>query len=838
MRSLESALDELSRASVLLVACDCDGTIAPIADRPELAVPDRNTLVAMRALAATPHTHVAVISGRALADLASIIGESSVRFYLVGSHGGEFDPGFARDFTEHQRLIRETLVQQVSILARHCPGAFVEEKPAGLAFHYRNADPSLAASVAAQIAARFNQASGIHVRAGKMVLELSIMETNKGDALRTIRARTGADACLFIGDDTTDEDALATLAGPDVGVRVGPGNSRAEFRVADTQEASRLLARLAESRVRWFESSAPPIQSHSLLSDQRTAALINESGRVVWMCVPRFDAESLFAELIGGSSAGYFEVRPADTSAAATCAYAGDSMVLQTQWPGMRVTDYLDCSGGRAFQRAGRTDLIRVIEGRARAVIRFAPRLNFGRATTRLQITPGGLVVEEGLDPLVLVSPGLNWRIEQHGAHQTAIADVEVRDQPLVLELRYGTASFSPAVLPEAERRRQTVDFWARWASSLTVPARHRPLVVRSALVLRALTYGPTGAIVAAATTSLPGHLGGVRNWDYRYCWPRDGAMSASALLRLGATGRAMRFLDWLLGVVERCESPDRLHPIYSVTGHHIPTEAEISGLPGYGGSRPVRVGNAAAHQVQLDVFGPIVDLVAGLAARGEALAPEHWRLVERMVEAVEHRWAEPDHGIWEARRSKRHHVHSKVMCWMTIDRAIAVATYLGHKRCEWPALRDAIADDLFRKGWHEKTQSFGAWYEDESPDAAVLWVGLSGLLPPGDPRWCSTVNHIERQLRFGPSVHRYHYGDGVAGVESGFHICTGWLIESLARIGRRDAADELLDQLAGLAGPTGLYSEQFDSRAQRAMGNFPQCYSHLALINALTAIS
>ncbi len=835
MKTLESAVSELSCASVLLIACDYDGTIAPIADRPALAVPDRNTLVAMRALAAMPHTHVAVISGRGLADLASIIGESSIQFHLVGSHGGEFDPGFATELTETQRSTRASLIQQVSAYCQQCPGAFVEEKPAGLAFHYRNAESACVAATLAQIRAFVESASGVHVRAGKMVLELSIVETNKGNALRTIRARTGADACLFIGDDTTDEDAIATLTGPDVGIRVGSGGSHAEYRVADTQEASRVLARLAEGRAKWFESSTPPIQSHSLLSDQRTAALVNDAGRVVWMCLPRFDAEALFAELLGGETAGYFEIRPAERSATARCGYAGNTMVLQSHWPGMCVTDYLDCSGGRAYQRAGRTDLIRVIEGRGHVVIRFAPRLNFGRGATRLQITPEGLAVEEGREPLVLVAPGLKWRIEEQGVHQMAVAEVEVCDQPIVLELRYGTASFNPATLPEAERRRQTLDFWARWVASLTVPPRHQALAVRSALVLHALSYGPTGAIVAAATTSLPGHLGGVRNWDYRYCWPRDGAMSASALLRLGGTGRAMRFLDWLLGVVERCESPDRLHPIYSVTGHHIPTEAEIGGLPGYGGSRPVRVGNAAAHQVQLDVFGPIVDLVACLAERGEALSTEHWRLVEQMVDAVEKRWSEPDHGLWEARQSKRHHVHSKVMYWMTVERAITLARYVGRKRPEWPALRDLIASEVLAKGWSESAQTFGAFFDDPAPDAAVLWVGLSGLLSTHDPRWRSTVGVIESQLRSGPSVHRYRYHDGLAGVESGFHICTGWLIESLCRVGRREAADELLDQFASLAGPTGLYSEQFDSQAQRAMGNFPQCYSHLALINALT---
>jgi len=266
--------------------------------------------------------------------------------------------------------------------------------------------------------------------------------------------------------------------------------------------------------------------------------------------------------------------------------------------------------------------------------------------------------------------------------------------------------------------------------------------------------------------------------------------------------------------------------------------EAEIGSLSGYRNSRPVRIGNLASQQVQLDVFGPITELVALLAEYGAALSSEHWRLVEMMVSAVEHRWQEPDHGIWEIRLARRHHLHTKVMCWLTVDRAISVAKYLGRKSAQWSDLRDAIAAEILDKGWKPHLKAFSGTYENEHLDATSLTLGIAGLIDPKDERFVGTVEAIEKELRVGPTVYRYRAEDGIAGIEGGFNLCTAWLIEAYALIGRRDAATELFDGYCKLVGPTGLMSEEYDPGEKVALGNFPQAYSHLGLINAALRLS
>ncbi len=834
---LEQRIDELARAAVLLVASDFDGTLAPIVLDPATAEAERESLVALQSLARMPQTHVAIISGRALADLAERtreVGEA----HLIGSHGSEFEAGFAVPLDVEARALHQRLIEALRGLSHSAAGLVLEIKPASLAFHYRNADPSQADEAVHAILCGPATWPGVFVRHGKKVIELSVVDTDKGTALRRVRQHVGASAVLFVGDDVTDEDAFLSLTGPDLGIKVGPGPTSAAFRCANTIAGAQLLARLAHRRAEWLAGArSHPIERHALLSDQRTIALLDPAGRVVWMCLPRIDSPAIFAELLGGPAAGFFDVRPANNEPVVEQRYDGDSFVLETRWPGMRVVDYLDSGGGRAYQRAGRTDLIRVVEGTGKVRAIFAPRLDFGRMETRLSLQDSGVVVEGTIDPIVLRAPQLAWRLIDDGRHHTAIAEFELGEAPAVFELRYGTSNLAAAPQVEPARRERTLHAWSGWAATLRLPLTGRAHVLRSALVLRALCYGPTGAIAAAATTSLPEHAGGVRNWDYRFCWPRDAAMAATALLRLGASGPALKLLDWLLGLIEHLEPPALLSPLYTVTGGHVAGEGEVGELAGYCGSRPVRIGNAAAHQVQLDVFGPIVELVALLAQEGAALSSEHWRLVETMVAAVGHRWSQPDHGIWEVRRPRQHHVHSKVMCWQAVDRAQRVASYLGRNRPEWSELSAAIAADVLRHGWSDRAQAYGGTYESGEADAAALLVGLSGLLAAEDPRFASTVRYVEESLLEGPVVYRYRYDDGLPGVEGGFLLCTTWLIEAYVRLGRLDEARALFGQYVALAGPTGLLAEEFDPHDGRALGNFPQAYSHVGLINAALAI-
>jgi len=827
----------IARTPLLLVASDYDGTLAELVADPELATANVAALESLRALGALAWTTTAVVSGRSANQLSTFLGEKSPEL-RIGSHGAEWLVAGVNLGTEQ----RDRLAQIAAVLmniASEGRGLSYELKPASAVLHVRNATAEVGRAAVKQAVERCGSLPGVYIRHGSLVVEFMVVDVNKGEALRRVKASKGATAVLFLGDDLTDEDAFTALVSEDVGIKVGPGETAARFRISGVGAVAKVLGTLATLRAQWCRSRLiVPLDMCAILSDQRTAAVVSPGARISWLCLPRLDSAAVFADLIGDSTAGVFEIAPLDASAPLRCGYYGDSFVLVTEWARLKVTDYLDAAAGRAFQKAGRTDLIRVIEGTTAAKIRFAPRLDFGRIATQLEVRPDGLEIRGSNDPIVLRSSGVQWIMVNEGIHQTAEAIVNPTAGPIVLELRYGTANLAPSSERERDRREQNQRFWSGWARSLKLPANRPDIVKRSALVLKALCHGPTGVIAAAATTSLPEQIGGARNWDYRYCWPRDAAMAAASLVRLGNTGHALKFLDWMVDVVDRCDSPERLHPIYTMSGSHLPSEAELGHLCGYAQSRPVRVGNAAANQVQLDVFGPIVDLVALLAERGAPIAPDHWRLVRAMVRAVEARWTEPDHGIWEMRLERRHHVHSKVMCWHTIDRAMVVEdVFCGTRNTDWAALRSAIAADVLARGWNKKLGAFGGAYEHDYPDASVLKIGLTGLLSPEDPKWAATVDLVSSRLREGPTVRRYRVDDGIAGGEGGMHICTGWLIESLITIGRIADARALFEQFAAVVRGPGIMTEQFDARHGLAVGNLAQAYSHLAFIDAAVAL-
>ena len=840
---LDARIHALAATPHLLIACDYDGTIAPLVDDPMTALPLRETSVALRGLAALAQTDVAVISGRSLRDLAAL-SRLPAEIHLVGSHGSEFDIDFALDLDPALQERRSRLLDALGRLVADHPKLSLEKKPASVAVHYRALDDDESETVVAEIERIHLTIGQLDIRHGKKVCELLLVPTDKGKALNTVRATVGATAALFLGDDVTDEDAFRTLHGPDVGVKVGEGETAAPFRVDSPEEVAILLAALSARRADWLAGAGvTPIDEHSMLSDQRTAAIVTPDARITWLCVPRIDSGAIFAELLGGPAAGHFSIGPADDAAIGTPsqAYVGDSLILRTSWPSMSVTDYLDCSEGRPKRIAGRTDLIRVIEGTGTARIEFAPRLDFGRFPTQLERRDGGLEITNAADLVVLRSPGIEWTVENAGVHQTAIAEVDLSAGPVTLELRCGTASLRPDRTIEVDRRAATHSFWSDWAARLELPETlvdvDHDLNRRSALTLKALCYGPTGAILAAATTSLPEFIGGVRNWDYRYCWIRDASLSAGALVKLGSIDEAMDLLDWLLRVIEASEvGPERLSPLYTVNGTALPPEATIEELPGYAGSRPVRVGNAADHQVQLDVFGPVLELIHQLGEIDAPLSARHWRLVEDLVAAVEQRWTEPDQGIWEVRSAPRHHVNSKVMCWVTVDRAVQIAgEVFGRERPEWVNLREAIKDDIIANGWNDEVGSFTTAYDGTDIDASVLAIGLFGMLEHDDPRYIATVHAVESSLRSGDTVYRYKHEDGLPGEEGGFNLMTSWLIDAKVQIGDLGSARELFRAYVDLAGPTGLITEEVDPVTGRALGNHPQAYSHLGLIsNAL----
>jgi trehalose 6-phosphate phosphatase len=833
---LRRALSTVARVPRLLVASDYDGTLAPIVSDPAKAYPHGESVRALRALAGLSGTTAAVISGRALRDLAAL-SRLPVEVQLIGSHGSEFDVGFVHAIdSDARQLLREVVTALNKIAADH-PGVTVESKPASVALHVRNATPEIGRRALVQVRQGPACWVGVQVTEGKAVIELAVVPTDKGSALSTVRHQESASAAVFFGDDVTDEKAFRALSGPDIGIKVGEGESLAKYRVDSTEAVSHALAFLLEERRTWLAgASAPRIERLTMMASPRSVALVTPDATVTWFCHPEPDSAAVFAHLLGGMDAGHFSITPQRPGLPLSQRYVDGTMTVETRWAKLQVTDYLPHDVD-----PDRTDLTRVITGTAPAEITFAPRPEFGQVPVSIQVENDGLRVWGTNDPVVLRAPGVQWQIHSDGAHDSATAVVDPSGGPIVLELRCGTNDLTPAATGEDERRRIAELYWKEWAATLDLPALKPDLMKRSALTLRGLVHAPSGSILAAATTSLPEDIGGVRNWDYRYCWLRDAALTASALVSLGSLGEAEQYLEWVHRVLETLPGPERLHPLYTIYGETLPPEAVIDELPGYAGSRPVRVGNAANMQVQLDVFGPIVDLITSLAHAREkqgttdprkVLPDADWELVHAMVSAVQRRWTEPDHGIWEIRGNPRHHVYSKVMGWLTIDRALTLAEKFDRPvDSDWAPLRETIAAEVKAKGWNDEVQSYTAAYDGTDLDAATLHIGLSGLIDPSDPRFAATVVATEAELRSGSTVYRYHHDDGLPGGEGGFHLCAAWLVEAYLLIGKRSDAEALFAQLVDVAGPTGLLSEEYDPVAERSLGNHPQAYSHLGLL-------
>ncbi|WP_162830504.1 trehalose-phosphatase [Amycolatopsis thermalba] len=832
---LRRAIVQIARTPRLLVACDYDGTLAPIVTNPDEARPLPESVGALRSLAGLHETTTAVISGRALRDLA-ILSRLPHEVHLVGSHGSEFDIGFVHELDAQARDLHRRVEQELERIAGGVPGVSLEVKPSSIAVHVRRADREAARRVLDEVHSGPCTWEGVTTTDGKEVVELAVVQTDKGRALDTLRHQVGATAAIFLGDDVTDEKAFARLSGPDVGVKVGDGETLAGYRVASTDDVATVLAFMLEERRNWlYGEQAPPIERLSMLSNERAVALVTPDARLTWMCHPGPDAPAVFADLLGGASAGHFSIKPHHNGLPLGQRYLPNTMTVETRWSRLLVTDYLEPEGP-----PHRTDLVRVISGTAAASVVFAPRPEFGGVPVRLVPDAEGLRVLGTSEPFVLRSPGVAWEITSDGLHDTATALVQpTQDEPVVLELRCGTTDLSAHELSEVERRARAGAYWSDWATTLKLPNVESELVARSALTLRGLCNADTGAVLAAATTSLPEEIGGVRNWDYRYCWIRDAAFTVRELVGLGSMAEAEGYLRWLHGVLATLAGPERLHPLYTINGTQLGAEAVIDSLPGYAGSRPVRVGNLANHQVQLDVFGPVVELVAELAqVRGE-LRDEDWQLVRAMAEAVTRRWSEPDHGIWEERHVPRHRVYSRVMCWVTVDRAIKLGEVYGREiPAGWHDLREEIANDVLTHGWNDEVQAFTTAYDGTDLDAASLFVGLAGLIDPSDERFQHTVTAIEAELRSGSTVYRYRRDDGLPGGEGGFHLCAAWLIEAYLLTGRRTEAEELFEQLVDAAGPTGLLPEQYDPVAERSLGNHPQAYSHLGLIRCAKLLS
>ncbi|WP_189191577.1 glycoside hydrolase family 15 protein [Streptomyces albiflavescens] len=583
------------------------------------------------------------------------------------------------------------------------------------------------------------------------------------------------------------------------------------------------------------------IEDYALIGDMQTAALVCRDGTVDWLCLPRFDSHAIFAGLLGTEEHGFWRLGPAHAAdaeppSAARRRYRGDSLILESEYDTprgtVRVTDFMP-------PRDGAPQLIRIVEGvTGRVPMRSALRMRFsyGRVVPWVHKHEGRTVAVAGPD-----SVWFDTACETYGKALTTYADFTVAPgDRLAFTISWEPSHKEPPALPEPEQSLEaTEDFWREWVEQCTYHGPYREAVVRSLITLKALTYAPTGGIVAAPTTSLPEEIGGVRNWDYRYTWLRDAAITLSSLLRTGYREEARAWREWLLRAV--AGDPENLQIMYGIAGERELGEAELDWLPGYENSTPVRVGNGAAHQLQLDVYGEVTEALHLAHMTGLSRNDYASLLQLKLIRYLEDHWDQPDEGIWEVRGPRRHFVHSKVMAWVAVDRTIKLIESgdADGPLEKWRELRDDIHRDVCEKGYDRERNTFTQSYGSKELDASLLLIPQMGFLPPDDKRVIGTIEAIQRELstpdgfilRY-PTIGEKAGVDGLEGDEGAFLACSFWMADDLAMIGRVDEARKLFEKLLALRNDLGLLAEEWDPRLQRQVGNFPQAFSHVPLID------
>jgi len=586
---------------------------------------------------------------------------------------------------------------------------------------------------------------------------------------------------------------------------------------------------------------AERIEDYGLLSDLQTAALVGRTGSIDWLSFPRFDSSSCFGSLLGGREHGRWLIAPCDAGPATTRQYREDTLILESEWqmPGgrVRVIDFMP-------PRGNDPDVVRIVEGlegsvqmRTELVIRF----DYGSVipwVRRLDVRT--LAALGGPDGLVLRTP---IQLEPDDMSHAAEFTVRAGDRvPFVLTWHPSHLEI-PRPIDAEQALVDTEAFWREWIGGCRYQGDYPGPVRRSLIVLKALTYRPTGGIVAAPTTSLPERIGGERNWDYRYCWLRDATFTLYALLNAGFTTEARQWRDWLLRAVGG--DPEKAQILYGLGGQRRVVEQELTWLPGYAGSRPVRIGNAAHEQFQLDVYGEVMDVLH--QARVHGLDPDDhaWSFQRNLLEYLESAWDQPDEGIWEVRGPRRHFTHSKVLAWVGFDRAVQSVEQWGLEGPveRWRRLRQEIHDEVCSEGFNRELNSFTQAYGSTELDASTLLIPILGFLPPGDPRVIGTIDAIQRELTEDGFIQRYKTGasntvDGLSGHEGAFLPCSFWLVDALVMMGRVDEGKELFERLLGVQSDLGLLAEEYDPRERRLLGNFPQAFTHVGLVNSAYNLS
>ena len=586
-----------------------------------------------------------------------------------------------------------------------------------------------------------------------------------------------------------------------------------------------------------------PIAEHGLVGDLHTAALVGTNGTIDWYCCPRFDSPSVFAAILDADRGGHFRISPDCDGFSSKQLYLPDTNVLITRFlmpEGVaEVQDFMPPA--RIGERAHRHRIIRrvlAVRGKMHFLVDITPRFDYARIHHQAALTPHGALFCSP-DLQVSVSAPCPLKIVD-GTDVRARFDVRAGESATFVLERIARGEMPPAysdadITAEFEA---TVAFWRGWLQRSRYCGRWREMVHRSALTLKLLTYAPTGAIVAAPTTSLPECLGGERNWDYRYTWMRDAAFTLYALLTLGFSEEAAAFLQWLQGRFRQAEDErGPLQIMYGIDGREDLPEEELPHLEGYRGSAPVRIGNGAASQLQLDVYGELMDSVYLCNKHGLPIYHDGWVELTRNLEWLIDHWDQPDEGIWEQRGGRRHYTYSRLMSWVAFERAIRVALQRGLPADlqRWSAVRDRIYNQIMDRGWNPRRRAFVQHYDTDVLDASLLIMPLCKFITPTDPRWISTLDAITAELVSDSLVYRYNVHstpDGLAGGEATFSMCSFWWVEALARAGRLDEARLAFEKMLTYANHVGLYSEEIGPTGEQ-LGNFPQAFTHLALISA-----
>jgi alpha,alpha-trehalase len=596
----------------------------------------------------------------------------------------------------------------------------------------------------------------------------------------------------------------------------------------------------------------PPIADYALLSDCHSCALVSTDGSIDWCTFHRFEARPVFARILDWGNAGFFRIAPLDDDYEPTRRYLPGTNVLETTFRTptgtLVLTDFLTFRVPEPSEDAHSAhpdhQLIRIsccTDGEVAVKVKLVPRFDYGLTTPRLETLADDLViVYGGADALVLQSELPFGDAERSATHGNRT--LRAGEEAFVVLTYQLPHELEPRRLSRDEvhaKLEQTTSAWAAWAARCTYDGPYREQVVRSALVLKALTNGPTGSIVAAATTSLPEEIGGERNWDYRFSWLRDSALTLNALFALGYTDEAHAYMAWLRRTTAGRAS--ELQIMYGVGGERLLPEVELDWLEGYRGSRPVRIGNGAAQQFQLDTFGELLDTAWLWRRHGGEIDDVFWDFLSRVGAVVIEKWREPDQGIWEIRGDPRHFVYSKVMAWAALDRLVKLAELDGREGDveRWRAGRDEIRELIEREGVDRKSQSFLQYLGAEAVDASNLMIPIVGFVPHDDPRARATADRIAAELSADGFVYRYATDgvDGLSGDEATFAICSFWLVECLARAGEEERARELFERLLGFCNDVGLLAEEIDPHSGELIGNFPQAFSHLGLIQAAIAL-